>query len=134
MTLTLGLGFHMGIASILIGKMSSLLVINVFWKPYFLFSQGFHKSVGEFWRGMAPLYIVFAVFAGLAIWVKHQIIDIYVDSFLTLFTYGALSFLPLMIIYFLALFVCTRGMKYFVARKPAVYIQLAKLTFLKSDT
>lgn len=129
-TLILGLGFHLGIASILIGKMCSLLVINVFWKPYFLFSQGFHKSVWEFWRGMAPLYTIFAVFAGFAVAAKHYVIDVYADSFLTLVVYGALSFIPLMAVYFLTLFVCIQSMKHFVARKPAVYHLMSKLTKL----
>lgn len=128
-TLTLGLFFNLGIASILIGKMCSLLVINVFWKPYFLFSRGFHKSVGVFWRGMAPLYIIFTVFAALAIWAKQHVIDLYTDSFFTLIIYGALCFVPLMVVYFLTLFVFTRGMKYFVARKPRIYNIVNRLTF-----
>ena len=128
-TLVLGLCFDLGIIGILIGKMSSLLVINVFWKPYFLFSQGFRKSVWEFWRGMIPLYLIFFAFAGLAVVAKQQVIDVYADSFLTLVLYGALTFIPLMAIYFITMFVCTRGMKYFVARKPAVYSIISKLTF-----
>ena len=126
---TLVLGPFYGIAGILIGKMSSLLVINVFWKPYFLFTQGFHKSVWVFWRGMAPLYIIFAVFACIAVLIKKHVIDVYADSFLSLIVYGALTFLPLMALYFLTLFVGTKGMKYFVARKPVVYQILSKLTF-----
>lgn len=129
LSVTLLLGPYLGIAGILIGKISSLLVINVFWKPYFLFSQGFHKSVWEFWRGMAPFYLLFAVFAALAVLAKQQVIDAHADSFLTLIAYGALTFVPLMAAYFLALFVCTRGMKYFVARKPAIYHVINKLTF-----
>lgn len=131
LSVTLILGPILGIAGILIGKISSLLVINVFWKPYFLFSQGFHKSVRIFWHGMAPLYIIFAVFTCLSIVAKQVIIDVYADSFLTLIIYGALCFIPLMVVYFLTLFICTRGMKYFVARKPTIYQLIVKLTFQK---
>ena len=129
LSVTLIIGPFYGITGILIGKMSSLLVINVFWKPYFLFTQGFHKSVWFFWRGMAPLYITFAIFACIAVLIKQQIIDVYTDSFLSLIIYGALTFLPLMALYFLTLFVSTKGMKYFVARKPIIYQTLNKLTF-----
>lgn len=131
LTLTLGLCFHLGIASILIGKMCSLLAINVFWKPYFLFSKGFHKSVWEFWHGMAPLYIIFAVFTGIAVLIKRLIIDTYTDSFYTLVFWMALTFIPLMVFYFITLFFSTKGMKYFVARKPVVYKIMNKLTFQK---
>ena len=33
----------------------------------------------------------------------------------------------LLVLYFLSLFICTRGMKYFVARKPAVYQVMSKI-------
>lgn len=131
LSVTLILGPFIGIAGILIGKTSSLLVINFFWKPYFLFSKGFHKSVWEFWRGMAPLYTIFAVFTVIAILAKQQIVDVYADSFYTLVLFGALTFIPLMVFYFITLFFSTKGMKYFVARKPVVYKIMNKLTFQK---
>lgn len=128
-TLILGLGLHLGIAGILIGKISSLFIINMFWKPYFLFSQGFHRSVWEYWRGMIPFYLFFAIFAGIAVLLKQQVIDVYADSFFTLILYGALTYIPLIVSYFITLFVCTRGMKYFVARKPVFLRIMNKLTF-----
>ena len=128
-SVTLLLGPHLGIAGILIGKISSLLVINVFWKPYFLFSQGFHKSVWVFWRGMMPFYLIFALFTAATVMAKTWLMDVYADSFLTLIAYGIMAIVPIMTLYFFALFICTRGMKYFVARKPAVYRILSKYTF-----
>lgn len=125
--ITLLLAPHFGIIGILIGKMSSLFIINVFWKPYFLFSQGFKKRVWVFWRGMLPLYLIFGIFTIIAIMAKQHIIDVYADSFLMLIAIGAIVFTPLMLAYFFTLFICTRGMKYFVARKPIIYKLLSKL-------
>lgn len=125
--ITLLLAPHFGIIGILIGKMSSLFIINVFWKPYFLFSQGFKKRVWIFWRGMLPLYFIFGIFTVFAVIIKQQIIDVYADSFIMLVIIGAAVFIPLMLAYFLILFICTRGMKYFVARKPVIYNHLSKL-------
>ena len=133
-SVTLLLAPQFGIIGIIIGKMSSLVIINVFWKPYFLFSQGFKKRVWIFWRGMAPLYIIFAVFACIAVLIKKHVIDVYADSFLSLIVYGALTFLPLMALYFLTLFVSTKGMRYFVARKPVIYHTLNSVLFIKTDT
>ena len=132
--ITLILAPRYGIIGILIGKMSSLFIINVFWKPYFLFSQGFKKRIWIFWRGMLPLYFIFGVFTMMAIMAKHFVIDTYADSFLTLVVMGAASYIPMMLAYFLTLFFCTRGMKYFVAREPAIYQFLNKFIFIKSYT
>ena len=37
-----------GIIGILLGKIISFSLISFFWKPFYLFSQGFHKSVWEY--------------------------------------------------------------------------------------
>ena len=60
------------------------------------------------------------------------IIDIYVDSIFTLILFSVLVYVPLMFVYFISLFVFTNGMKYFVARKPAVYQYLFKITLARS--
>ena len=121
---TVALAPYFGIVGILLGKIVSVFFFNVFWKPYYLFSQGFHKSVWQFWRPMATYYGIFFLFAAIAIWLRHAWVDSHVDTWLTLIASAAAILLPLLLLYFLALFVCTRGMKYFVARKPAIYDKL----------
>ena len=121
LTVTLLLAPHFGIAGILLGKIASIGFIGIFWKPYFLFTTGFHKSVKEFWKGMVPYYIAFFLCTVIAIVSKAWIIDTYVKSFFFFFFYGLIIFVPLIILYFISLFYLTRGMKYFVARKPALY-------------
>ena len=34
----------------LLGKLVSLLVIIVFWKPFYLFNQGFHAAYWDYWK------------------------------------------------------------------------------------
>ena len=118
-----------GIAGILLGKIISFGIISSFWKPYYLFSQAFHKSVWEYWRGMAPYYIIFALFALLTIWFKQIVIDLHSNSFLSLVIYGLAVSIPLFAFYFYFLFLFTPGVKYFVARKPALYNLLKHITF-----
>ena len=129
LAITLSLAPFYGIAGILLGKIISFGLISVFWKPYYLFSQTFHKSVWEYWRGMAPYYIIFSLFTVLSLWIKYAIVDSHVDSILTLIGYGAAIAIPMFIAFFTLLFTCTKGMKYFVARKPAIYRLLNHLTF-----
>ena len=121
LTVTLLLAPHFGIVGILLGKIISIGFIGILWKPYFLFTSGFHKSVKVFWKGMIPYYIAFFLFTGIAFVTKAYVIDIYVNSFSTLVLIGIAVIIPLIFLYFIALFFLTRGMKYFVARKPAIY-------------
>ena len=128
-SLTLLLAPFYGIAGILLGKIISFGFISSFWKPYYLFSQTFHRSVWEYWRGMAPYYLVFAVFTLLSLWLKGTVIDPHSDSFISLAIYGFVVTVPLFTIFFILLFQFTPGMKYFVARKPAIYTILNRITF-----
>ena len=128
LTVTIALAPFFGIVGILLGKIISYFFISAFWKPYYLFSQGFHKSVWVFWRGMAPFYLIFVLFAVLSLWLRHLIFGHYPDTLWTIIVSGCCVFLPLLAVYFLFLFQFTNGMKYFVARKPAVYRLLQRIT------
>ena len=128
-SLTLLLAPFYGIAGILLGKIISFGLISSFWKPYYLFSQTFHRSVWDYWRGMAPYYIIFAIFTLLSIWLKQTVITPHSNSFISLALYGSIVAVPLFAIFFILLFWFTPGMKYFVARKPTIYKMLHHITF-----
>ena len=51
-------GLKWGIIGILLGKIVSLLVIVVVWKPYYLFTSGLKESVSIYWRGVARNYVI----------------------------------------------------------------------------
>lgn len=128
-SLTLLLAPFYGIAGILLAKIISFGFISSFWKPYYLFSQTFHRSVWDYWRGMAPYYIIFAVFTLLSIWLKQTVITPHSSSFISLALYGSLVAVPLFTAFFILLFLFTPGMKYFIARKPTIYKFLNHITF-----
>lgn len=127
-SVTLALAPSYGIIGILLGKIISVFFFNVFWKPYYLFTKGFKDSVWVYWRGMAPYYILFFVFAIISIILKLMIIDKIETSFLSLLGLGITIVPVLLLLYFMAMFICTRGMKYFVARVPYVYNTLNRIT------
>lgn len=121
---TLALAPFLGIPGILIGKIVSVFFIAMFWKPYFLFTQGLHLKVNVYWCGMFPYYLIFALFTAIVVALKLFIIDPRVDSWGELILYGVILVPLLMSAYFLTLFTATKGMKYFIARKPAIYNRL----------
>lgn len=127
-TVTLCLAPFFGIVGILLGKIVSVFFIAMFWKPYFLFSQGLHKSVTIYWRGMMPYYLIFLLFTVCTLLLRYFVIEPSATTMPRLVGYALLTYPPLLVVYFLVLFAATRGMKYFVARKPTVY---RLLTFTK---
>ena len=129
LSVTITLAPHYGIVGILLGKITSVFIISIFWKPYYLFSQGFNLSVWTFWKGIMPYYVILCVFTTISVIFRYAIVDTYCNNLISLFLYGSAIAVPLFVLYFLSLFYFTRGMKYFVARKPAIYSKLASLFF-----
>ena len=132
LAVTIALAPFYGIAGILLGKIVSFTFISAIWKPYYLFSRTFHKSVWEYWRGILPYYVIFALFTLLSLWLRNVVIDQHSESFPKLLGYSAAVSIPIFTLFFLALLQFTNGMKYFVARKPAVYQILNQLTFKRT--
>lgn len=128
LAITICLAPWLGIVGILLGKILSVFFFAVFWRPYFLFSQGLHEPVSTYWKGMATYYIIFAVFTAIAVAIKNLYIDSHVDNWGMLISSGIIIFPVFMLCFFITLFVATNGMKYFVARKPAIY---KKIKFLQ---
>lgn len=118
-----------GIIGILIAKVFGYFFISVFWKPYFLFTQGFHKTVWIFWRGMVPYYTIFTIFVIISLWTKYSIIDPYVTSLLSLAYYAIPLIILIMFFYFILLFKFTIGMKTFMARNSSIYNILKHISF-----
>lgn len=60
-------GLQWGIIGILLGKLVSLFAIVVLWKPYYLFTAGFHEPVSHYWSGVLRNYAIsaFAITAAL---------------------------------------------------------------------
>jgi len=121
LTITLCLAPYYGIVGILLGKIISVFFIAMFWKPYFLFSKGLRKNVSVYWYGMVPYYAIATIFTILTLILRYYVVEIHVKTITQLIVYALLTYPMLIIAYFLALLFFTKGMKYFVARKTALY-------------
>jgi len=114
------LGWKWGIAGLIVAKIISYLFV-ISWKPYFLFHDGLHRPVWEFWRGQLRHYAIFAVFMAGVVVLKYLVVEPSVHSWLTLVVYAVGITVPLILLYFIALFILTDGMKHFVRRQPLLY-------------
>ena len=115
-TITLCLAPLYGIIGILLGKIISVFFIAVFWKPYFLFSQGFRLPVSTYWKGMIPYYTIIGSFVILLVFVKHHIPYFTTPSAFYQFLTAVIFFVILIVGYFFAMLFTTKGTKYFLAR------------------
>ena len=71
MMVTLLVASEWGLAGILVGKIVSLVPIVVIWKPVYLYRQGFHLPLKEYWKGVFPYYVAF----GAAFLLLHFMAD-----------------------------------------------------------
>jgi hypothetical protein len=60
-SVTLVCGYYWGIQGILLGKTASIVPIIIFWKPYYLFRDGFNLNYWLYWRKTIIYYILFIV-------------------------------------------------------------------------
>lgn len=72
-SVTIICGLKWGIIGILIGKLASLVPIVVLWKPYYLFTSGFQKSVTIYWKGTLRNYTISISTFALATFILHRI-------------------------------------------------------------
>lgn len=49
LAITIIVGFYYGLIGILLGKIISMLLLVVIWKPYYLYQKGFHEKIGPYW-------------------------------------------------------------------------------------
>lgn len=66
-------GLQWGIIGILLGKLASLIPIVVIWKPYYLFTAGFKKSVSVYWRNVLRNYAISAIAIGSSLYLLQFI-------------------------------------------------------------
>ena len=115
-TITLVCAPFWGIAGILAGKIVSLFLFVVLWKPYYLFNSGFQLSICDYWKETLKYLVIF----GVCFYVGHLVylhIPIDASASLTDWTLkGLLSAILFALIQCCIMYVCSKGMRDFVER------------------
>lgn len=109
--ITLLLAPFCGLVGILLGKIVSLLLFIVLWKPYYLFHYAFHKSINLYWRENLKNLTVYL----LAFIICHNIyLHIPFDAssdFMSWALKAIFTIVPFVIIYYLGMYLCCKGTK-----------------------
>ncbi len=113
---TLATAPFFGIAGILLGKIVSLFLIVVLWKPHYLFRDGFKVKVSYYWYNIVFYYgiTIICIIVGTYFF---RIIPINENASFLLWTLKAIvTIIPFTVIYVGTLCFFTRGTQDFVAR------------------
>jgi O-antigen/teichoic acid export membrane protein len=106
-----------GIDGIILGTLVSLILIVVIWKPYFLYKNGFKKSVWLYWKGILPVSIVFCISALLVNLIANYITyDRETSSLISWVLYASKITVIVTTIYGIMLYVFISGFKIFILR------------------
>lgn len=103
-------GYYWGIPGILLGKTVSYLTIVVFWKPYYLFKDGFGIKYRIYWRGTAVyLFCLAGSVLGVG-WIMSQVPVNPSDNYISFFIYSAVMMFLFGIVYLSGvIFLCPGG-------------------------
>ena len=106
-----------GLPGILLGGLTSQILIVGIWKPYFLYSKGFKQSVWRYWR---TIFVYLGLFALTWAVTKAYIIPLISispsSSFLLWVVYGFIIVSSYSTLYLTSLLIATKGMRRFVTR------------------
>jgi len=110
-------GSMWGLPGVLLGGITSQILIVGIWKPYFLFTRGFHESIWNYWANI--LKYVFALFFSWFVTLKFikPIINISASESFTSWIVFAVIYVGIYVLMtFVLLYATSAGMRSFVHR------------------
>lgn len=109
-------GYIYGIGGVLLGSVSSYILIVYLWKPYYLYKKGFKMNpLKYFFLPFAKRIII--IFASLiAYFYISSVISLNADSFIDLLMFAFMELGISSVMFYSLFFVCTDGMKSFHRR------------------
>ncbi|WP_296386380.1 hypothetical protein [Winogradskyella sp.] len=105
-----------GIFGIMLGTFTSLSLIVMLWKPYFLYSRGFKSSIWDYWKGFIPLVIVFLIAAFIINFIFNNFLDLTSTNFLEWCINALIISTLVLIIYGSLMYMSSQGFRNFYNR------------------
>ena len=128
LVVSLTLGSIYGISGVVAGTVSSLFIIGVLWKPYYLYKYGFKKNVFIYWKGLIPILISFVLSCFLVNFcIEHLISTSYDVSFINWVLYSIKVSLLIIFIYGMLLYIFNKSFRIFWTRIKTLIKKILKL-------
>lgn len=114
--ITIIVGYYYGIIGILLGKIVSVFLIVVFWKPYYLFTSGFKLPISIYWKGTVRYHLIFIIsFVAVCLLNHFEIINPY-SNILSLIGYAGFLCACYLILNVSLLYFYAKGVKDIILR------------------
>lgn len=118
LTITLIVGYFYGLVGILLGKIISMLLLVVIWKPYFLYKRGFKESIGNYWLGVFKHYLIILASLALCYALPH-LLQWQAEPTISSILLSALCItLPVIVVFSILLYLFVPGAKDLAHRIP----------------
>ena len=115
---TISIAINWGIIGILMGKIVSLIIIVVLWKPYYLFTQGIKEPVSTYWKGVGRYYLCFFISLCYLI-MTMQIFNVKPSpNIFSMIVFGIAIVIPTIILYAILLYFWGPGTRDIINRLP----------------
>lgn len=128
--ITLSMATRWGIVGILLGKIASICIIVVFWKPYYLFRDGLKLPIRSYWIETIRYYVALIIsFTIITLIIK--LLPFHPDrGIIDLLLFAVTTIVPFILIYFILILIGAKGMRNVVERIPFL-LPINKLLRLK---
>ena len=120
LTITLIFGYFYGLIGILLGKVISMLILVVIWKPYYLYKQGFKESVGTYWFHIFKHYAILLIILSLCYAICHVTQWRTSHNILAILLTAICIVLPAIMLFSTLLYLTVPGTKDLVNRIPFI--------------
>ena len=117
-SVTISIAINWGIIGILMGKIISLLVIVVIWKPYYLFTQGIKEPVSTYWKVVGKYYLCFFISLSYMIGSMYLLRAKPSPNIISMILFGIKIVIPTVILYAILLYKFGKGFREITSRIP----------------
>ena len=100
------------------GKIVSLIIIVVLWKPYYLFTQGIKEPVSTYWKNVGKYYLCFFISLGYMIGSMYLFKVKPSPEIISMILFGIKIVIPTIILYAILLYKLGNGFREITNRIP----------------
>lgn len=115
---TITVGYLYGIVGILLGKIISMLLLVVIWKPYYLYNQGFKESVMRYWKNISIHILLLATWLVINNFISQWLNWYATPTIIGILKYIAFVSVPVVILYSICIYLFAKGAKDIINRLP----------------
>ena len=110
-SLTIGLGWYIGLEGLLWAKLISVFLILVLWKPYFLFKEGLGMPISYYWNGTIRYIAAFIITLVIGYFLLFNYKEWALKTWSNLIGYGLLVLFSYLLLTVILYFSMTWGIK-----------------------